>query len=362
MIDNYVKVQQDSKDLLKDTLIRGLPRVTGYDIQSIERRHYDEVLHKEVSQREWVIVTHGSNYDKLVEVPAVDFKNCRTSNIYDVYRNLGIQASRRWTEQTLEEAVRACKSNMDTHHTKLIADVMTRTGVITPMTRVGLSNSTDSPCRMMFENVLENVKRFGAFSAKDALRGIPECIMNGILAPVGAGFAKSERLAPDALATFASPAKDAPSAPATAMRSLISFCSALPFASANSKAKKEFTVQNGVRQVPCGHYAFSYFQRFVPVQRNGLLVYGGDRVSSVPKHFMLDPSKGKPKEDTDTSVKRECIAMNKIGGSAFQNHFPPLWRAPDTDCVDTPKLSCSFSSWTSRPAFVDLVRSLVWIH
>jgi len=154
-----------------------------------------------------------------------------------VYKLMGIQSLNSWLLRTMEELVRSCDSKVDIRHPQLIADVMTRPGTITPMTRNGLLNSTNSPCRLLFENVLENIKMFAAYSARDNLKGVPECILMGNLAPVGTGFSK---------AVFR------------------------PTVSAGSEQGDPKTIVHPyARRIPCQAPSFRFFQQWVPVNRSG---------------------------------------------------------------------------------------------
>jgi DNA-directed RNA polymerase beta' subunit len=197
---------------LHELSVRGLPRVTDAMVVALETRYYDPVSRrvrtrsccpqgtshikdcphadKPLGKRygcgsEWAIVTMGSNFDGLLTLPAVHFERCSTSYVHDVQKLLGVEASRRWLDETFGDLVR--RSRVDCHHTKLLADVMTRGGGVTPMTRNGLKSATDSVCRLLFENVLDNIKTAGVFAQADPLRGVPESILMGIPAAIGTG-------------------------------------------------------------------------------------------------------------------------------------------------------------------------------
>ena len=203
-------------------------------VVAIESKSVDAQKMKIESKEEWGIMTQGSNLEGLLNIPYVDFERCATSYVHDVFKLLGIEGARRWLDENIEDLVRSCQSRVDVHHTKLISDVMARTGTITPMNRNGLQNSTDSVCRLLFEDVLENIKKGGAFAQKDQLKGVPECVLMGICAPIGTGavhLAKSKALLEP------------------------------------TPKKTEFVVVGGARQMPCRPRPFRFFQQFVPVSR-----------------------------------------------------------------------------------------------
>jgi hypothetical protein len=265
------KCEGDVRDLLKDTMVRGLPRILNFQVKELTRRSYHTPTHTIQTQSEWIIVTHGSNFKDLFKCPAVNHEHSRTSFIYDVLKMLGIQASKRWLEETLEELVRSCESRVDNHHIKLISGVQTRAGILIAMTRNGMVVSSHStPCRLLFENALENIKKSGTFAARDDLKGVPEAIFMGNLAPVGTGF------------TCVEPFKQRTSDSTIHIRS-IGFRSILDDeinqkasddSAINNKEDKEKQVEPlkyGMREVPCVARSFYFFQQFVPLRRDGSL-------------------------------------------------------------------------------------------
>ena len=300
---------------LQESCVRGLPRVTDAMVVALETRYFDPITNQirtrsccpagtrhskdctnssssssgSVSCRaEWAIVTQGSNFDGLLTLPAVDFDRCSTTYVHDVHKLLGIEGARRWLDENLEELVR--RSRVDMHHTKLIADVMTRTGTVTPMTRNGLKNSTDSACRLLFENVLENIKTAGVFAQTDPLRGVPESILMGIPAQIGTG---SVRVLTQDLPTTTTTTTTTSSSTAT-----------------------PFKVKWGIRKIPCRPRPFRFFQMFVPIGRNG--------------NFLLSESRGLLMTPTLSSTlannhdDRKSVAAN-VPLNLFSYSRIPRW-------------------------------------
>jgi DNA-directed RNA polymerase beta' subunit len=238
---------------LQELCVRGVPKVTDAAVTPMETRVYNPAMNAIVAAPapEWVIVTQGSQFEAMALVPAIDFARSSTSYVHDVHKVCGIEGSRCWLRENLEDLVRG--SRVDLHHPKLIADVMTRTGAVTPMTRNGLKNSTDSVCRLLFENVLENIKTAGAFAQYDHLKGVPESIMMGIPAAIGTGATK----------VVAAPPKP-PSHPAPLGRFLGALAPRPPL-----DEPRRAAVRWGTRKVPCRSRPFRFFQLFVPVNRAG---------------------------------------------------------------------------------------------
>jgi hypothetical protein len=277
---------------LQETLVRGVPRVTQAQVVPMDLKIYDPVKHEIGKRTEWAVITQGSNMEPLITLPAVDFERCATSYVHDVYKICGIEGARRWLDENIEDLVRSCKSRVDVHHTKLIADVMTRPGAVTPMTRNGLQNSTDSVCRLFFEDVLENIKRGGVHAQRDPLQGVPESIMMGITAPIGTGAT-----------TILEPTKP----------TIIE-----PEPKEEGKGEDDdLRVRCGVREVPCRPRPCRFFQQFVPLSRNGRL------------HPALAEVIPSPLPSTASLVsKRSAAPIGKGAVTVTDYQRRPLWQPP----------------------------------
>lgn len=300
LFHNYVTTQGEVRDLVRDCLIRGLSKVLKATPEHITRQVYDFKAKGTREIKEWAVITNGSNIEELLRVPAVSFEESRTSYIYDAQKIAGIQGSKRWLESQLEELTRGSESRVDTHYTKLIADWMTRTGTITPMTRNGVSNSTESSCRLLFENILENLKQFGRTGARDSLQGVPEAVLMGNPPPAGTGFSQVELAARDDNLNNASNASNFNAMNQAKVKIENDHA---PVQSTHPSTPTTTTTQTKqpfvMRQVACGKYSFSFFQRFVPLRRDGELGEAAHRVLIRPANWTIVGS------SCETSIKIE---------------------------------------------------------
>lgn len=171
---------------LFEVSVRGICKIPNANVYPVSTETFNEKLNVIEKEEEWCIVTNGSNFEALITMPYVHFERCTTNYIHDVYKMMGISATRNWLDRHLEELIRSMSSSkVDVHHTKLIADIMTRTGLITPVNRNGLKNSTTAVLRLFFENILDNIKTGSLFSQKDDLKGTSENVLMSMLPPNG---------------------------------------------------------------------------------------------------------------------------------------------------------------------------------
>ncbi|ELP94337.1 DNA-directed RNA polymerase II subunit RPB1, putative [Entamoeba invadens IP1] len=142
-----------------------------------------KLLHE---KKQWVIFTEGSNMVGLTQFEEVDFTKTVTNNVYEVYQFLGIEAGR---IQLASEFIKCLSgSYVNYRHLGLLADVMTHTGRVEPVNRMGLSRSHAGVItRASFEQTLEQFRRAAAFGESDMLNGVSQNVLMGQRTIVGTG-------------------------------------------------------------------------------------------------------------------------------------------------------------------------------
>lgn len=137
----------------------------------------------------WMIETDGANFPIVLAHPAVDMSRCVTSNVWDVYTTLGIEAVREFMIQqfmSLMGGINKC-------HTMLLVDRMTCLGTISSISRYTMRKADSGPLgKASFEEMLDNFLKAGLYGQKEPTRGVSASIICGKRAEIGTGLCDIE--------------------------------------------------------------------------------------------------------------------------------------------------------------------------
>ena len=159
---------------LKDIMICGMEGVT------------DVYMHKE--QGEWVIDTNGSNLYAAFANEVLDYTRCMSSDIWEIYRILGVEATRNFIIQEFYKVLASSGASVGRRHIELLADSMTYQGKINSVNRYGIDRDQIGPmAKASFE---ESVRNFfiAAVNGETDHMGVSASIMGGKMVRSGTGF------------------------------------------------------------------------------------------------------------------------------------------------------------------------------
>ncbi|MGB9703195.1 MAG: DNA-directed RNA polymerase subunit A' [Candidatus Micrarchaeales archaeon] len=140
---------------------------------------------------EYFIRASGSNLREVMKVEGVDKSKIFTTHIHEIAEVLGIEAARNAIVRELYSILKSNKLNVDIRHIMLLADTMTREGVIKPIGRQGLVAEKPSVlARAAFEETVKHLMNAAATGEVDRLTGVTENIIIGQEVPVGTGMVK----------------------------------------------------------------------------------------------------------------------------------------------------------------------------
>jgi len=146
-------------------------------------------INKVIIQRredEYVLVCEGSNLAELMQLEEVDYRRIRTNNIKEVESVLGIEAARTLLVEEIMNVLEEQGLDVDIRHIMLVADMMTRTGVVKAIGRHGVMASKDSPlAKAAFEITVKNLIDAAAKGEVDKLLGVTESVIVGNYIPIG---------------------------------------------------------------------------------------------------------------------------------------------------------------------------------
>lgn len=149
------------------------------------------------------IITNGNNIQELIcrcgNLPpikkekeefdmCVDFKTILSSNVWDIFNVFGIEASRQYLINEIDNALSFGGSSLHKCHIELLVDSMTHTGTLTPVNRYGSSAKTGVFAKASFEEQTKNLRKSAFRRDTDEMVNISSQIMIGEPRLGGKGF------------------------------------------------------------------------------------------------------------------------------------------------------------------------------
>ncbi|MEM4527985.1 MAG: DNA-directed RNA polymerase subunit A'' [Desulfurococcaceae archaeon] len=138
---------------------------------------------------EYVIIAEGSNLEEIMNVPGVDWKRVYTNDIHEIEKVLGIEAARMAIMKEIKNTLDDQGLDVDIRHIMLLADIMTWTGHIRQIGRMGIAGEKPSVlAKATFETTVQKLIESAIMGEEDKLTGITENIIIGQIIPVGTGI------------------------------------------------------------------------------------------------------------------------------------------------------------------------------
>ena len=151
-------------------------------------------IKKTIIQRrgdEYVIIAEGSNLEDIMRVPGVNWRRVYTNDIHEIERVLGIEAARAAIIKEIYNVLSDQGLDVDIRHIMLLADMMTWTGHIRQIGRMGIAGEKPSVlARATFETTVQKLVESAVTGEEDPMMGVTENIILGQLPPVGTGIVK----------------------------------------------------------------------------------------------------------------------------------------------------------------------------
>lgn len=139
---------------------------------------------------EWVIDTQGSSFAKVLADPGVDATRTITDNIWEIYVTLGIEAARACFEEEFKRIIRFDGASVDDRHFSIVADAIAFSGILTPISRHGISRDVGPISKLMFERPTAEAANSVAYGDVDQVQTIDAAIYMGQVPKLGTGVAK----------------------------------------------------------------------------------------------------------------------------------------------------------------------------
>jgi DNA-directed RNA polymerase II subunit RPB1 len=195
-LDDLTSYKKFQSKLLNAVIIRGVPGIKAVTFRKgSERFVFDETEGKYKTKEEYILDTDGSNFQEVINHPAVDATRVFSTHCYDIYAQLGVEATRQilFNEiQTLFE-----EGQINYRHLGLLVDVMTRAGRMMSVDRYGINKNDIGPlAKASFEETEGILLKAAVFGEIDPITGVSANIMTG--QPIRGGTAFSDILMDEA--------------------------------------------------------------------------------------------------------------------------------------------------------------------
>ncbi|ACP36017.1 DNA-directed RNA polymerase, subunit A'' [Sulfolobus islandicus Y.G.57.14] len=138
---------------------------------------------------EYIILTDGSNLSGVLSVKGVDIAKVETNNIREIEEVFGIEAAREIIIREISKVLAEQGLDVDMRHILLVADVMTRTGVVRQIGRHGVTGEKNSVlARAAFEVTVKHLLDAAARGDVEEFKGVVENIIIGHPIKLGTGM------------------------------------------------------------------------------------------------------------------------------------------------------------------------------
>ena len=202
-MDNLTNLKKFQNKLLNSIVIRGLPGIKAVTFRN-DKQYVEKIEGKYQQVEQFVLDTDGSNYVKVMNHPAVDGTKLYSTNVWDIYEVLGIEATRAVLFNEINSLFESVGVNY--RHLCLLCDVMTRFGRLMSIDRYGINkNDIGTLAKASFEETEKILLKAALFGEVDPVTGVSANIMMGQAIRGGTAFSQilmDDQMLPDLLSAI----------------------------------------------------------------------------------------------------------------------------------------------------------------
>ncbi len=192
-LDDFTNLKKFQNKLLNSIVIRGLPGIKAVTFRK-DKQTVEIIDGKYEQVEQYILDTDGSNFIRVMNHPAVDGTKLYSTNVWDVYEVLGIEATRSILFNEINGLFESVGVNY--RHLCLLCDVMTRFGKLMSIDRYGINkNDIGTLAKASFEETEKILLKAAIFGEVDPVTGVSANIMMG--QPIRGGTAFSQILMDD---------------------------------------------------------------------------------------------------------------------------------------------------------------------
>ena len=189
-IDDLTTLKMLQHKVLSATAVRGIPGLRSVNYQKIsDIVELKDGKYKSVDQ--YILISDGSNFADVITHPDVDASRVVSSNVHDMFENLGIEATRATLFKEITTLFAESGSSVNYRHVCTLIDKMCHKGRTMSIDRYGINKNDIGPlAKMSFEQTEDIALRAAIFGERDPVLGVSAKVMLG--APIRAGTGFSE--------------------------------------------------------------------------------------------------------------------------------------------------------------------------
>lgn len=139
---------------------------------------------------EWYLDVQGTNFGDLWAVNFVDTTRLYSDNIWEIYHNLGIEASRNHLITEMINVLSFDGTYINKKHFTILVDMMLKNGILTPASREGISKDAPILARALFEQCTHILTKSAIFAEGDNMNSNSSSVMFGTIGKFGTGTVK----------------------------------------------------------------------------------------------------------------------------------------------------------------------------
>lgn len=193
--DELIGLKKLQNTLLYNTVIRGVPGIRAVTWRKDTNRvEMNQATGKYEKVTQYLLDTDGSNFVSVLTHPMIDPTKLYSTNVYDMYDQLGIEATRAALYSEMSGLFPP--GDINYRHLGLLCDVMTHGGKLMSVDRNGINKMNTGPiAKACFEETERVLMKAALFGEMDPCTGVSANIMTG--QPIRAGTAFTQILLDD---------------------------------------------------------------------------------------------------------------------------------------------------------------------
>ncbi len=169
--ENMYFTLQIIKKKLADVIVSGIDTVSRAVINKRDRQPGE-------TEDSYILAIEGTGLKEVMQTPGVNHKFCRSNDINEVEKVLGIEAARTTIINEIKFTFGGHGIQVDNRHLQLVADLMTFKGQVLGFQRHGMTKMKDSVLtHSSFEKTNDILFDSAFHSRNDVIKGVTECII-----------------------------------------------------------------------------------------------------------------------------------------------------------------------------------------